>query len=271
MFKNRKYIIAYWDSFDLEFANFLELKNDIQIKEQAENFIYNRKYPIKETWSTYRVINHWMSKWLIDDYRDNENWWRKFNLKELLWISIISELRKFDLSISKIAKVKEFIYTSNEIFEFYIFKSYFKKHEIKLIVFENWEADLIRKVALEQAKILWVENHISISFTGIMESVLNKKIERKDISLMPINKTTEALLYKIDKEWDWKYDVIAENWNIKKYSPKNEKIENIENLKEVNLRQLIKENKNTKICIYTDDKWNITWIERHKKMTRFSS
>lgn len=69
------------------------------------SFLNKKRYTIKDTDSSYRMINHWSSQGLIDDARDeNEKGWRKFSVVDLVWLHIIYELRKIGLSLDKIKK-----------------------------------------------------------------------------------------------------------------------------------------------------------------------
>lgn len=259
----RKYYIPYGDSFDRNFMSYFSEKNSNKIiKDKIDYFIYKKRFTLDNTGATYRAINHWTSKGLIDDDRENSKWWRKFNLMELLWISIISELRKFDIGINKLLKIKNHLLEQKEVFELFISNAYFNKREIKLIVFENWEADLIWDIELENSKILTgYLNYISISFTSIIEKVLDKKIKRtEELSLIPISEKEKSLIFKIFENEDTSFSIKTKNGRIKKYKMVDENIKKIKDIKNTNIRKLIDENINSKICIYTNNNWKITNI-----------
>jgi DNA-binding transcriptional MerR regulator len=270
MIKNcliRKYPLVYPDSFDINFWRYLSFKE--KTKENTETInkiVYDRILPVKDTWNTYRVINHWMSKWLIDDNRNSEKWWRKFDLREIIWISVISKLREFDFSINKILEVKKYLFEFDNIFEFYLMRAYSQKEEIKVIIFENWEASLVSEIELEITRdFIKTENFIQISFTSLLEQLLKKKIERKDINNISLSNREYKLFAQMYDNVDSDFQIKTENWRIKKFKQIKNKKQKIWDIKNINLRELVKNNKNSKICIYTNSDWNITDIELAKE------
>src|SRR5207244_8824468 len=62
--------------------------------------VNEKQFTVKDGDVTYRVINHWTAQGLLDDGReDNSSDWRKFSLKDLLWLRVLRELRRFGLSL----------------------------------------------------------------------------------------------------------------------------------------------------------------------------
>jgi hypothetical protein len=59
-----------------------------------------------DTGLSYRVLNHWSKKGLVDDVKERKNKWRKFSLKDLIWINILIELRRFGVPIKTLLNVK---------------------------------------------------------------------------------------------------------------------------------------------------------------------
>ena len=267
MSQTRKYFIFHWDSFDIDFANYLYLRDTEEFTEKISNFLYKKELPVKETWNTYRAINHWTASWLIEEKRDNLSKWRKFNLREALWIWIISELRKFDLSIEKIKTVKEWVFGSEKLFEYYTMLAYLKNEEVRLLVFENWESDFALKHEIEITETLEPSQHyLSLSFTGILETVLQRILPRNNHLSITLNETERKLFLRMYSDWpDSKsYNVKAKDGMIKKFKKEEWIIQKLRYPKEVNLISLARENPNSQIRIYTNNEAKITNIEIRK-------
>ncbi len=63
-------------------------------------------YDMNKDWRFYRVLSHWDSKGLIECERESMDGWRKFNLIEALWVSVIQKLRHLNTSLEKIGYLK---------------------------------------------------------------------------------------------------------------------------------------------------------------------
>ena len=57
-------------------------------------------------WKFYRLLSHWDSKGLIECERESMDGWRKFNLIEALWVSVIQRLRHLNTSLGDIGHIK---------------------------------------------------------------------------------------------------------------------------------------------------------------------
>ena len=63
-------------------------------------------YDMDKDWRFYRVLSHWDSKGLIECERESMDGWRKFNLIEALWVSVIQRLRHLHTSLEDIGHLK---------------------------------------------------------------------------------------------------------------------------------------------------------------------
>jgi DNA-binding transcriptional MerR regulator len=262
---SRKYSLAHGDSFDLDFSRFLEAKSGEGITEKMEAFVYSSRFLIQDTDNTYRAINHWTTSGLIDDTRESDAKWRKFNLAEIIWITIISHLRQFDMSIKKIKEIKKHIFDTNaprdDLFMYYIMVAYIGKSEVKLIVFENGEADLVRDSSMGLSKSMMDRtDYLSVSFTSIIDTIFERKYERKDLFQKPLSETEHNLFAQIFHNQEGEYEVRTQGGHIKRFKQKNKKIVPLKNTKDVNLRKLVQETKNAEISIHTNADGKITSI-----------
>lgn len=98
--------IAFYDlDFDGMYATAAQ-QNDIVAKRASLN---DKVFTIKDGGGvSYRLINHWMKEGLIDDGReDPSKGWRKLSIKDVVWLHIIRDLRRFGLPIEKIRAVHQ--------------------------------------------------------------------------------------------------------------------------------------------------------------------
>lgn len=71
--------------------------------EQFKKFcaaVNEKKHSVKDGDTTYRIINHWTQHGLFDDSRPDDSMdWRKLSLKDVMWLRIARDLRKFGLPL----------------------------------------------------------------------------------------------------------------------------------------------------------------------------
>lgn len=73
------------------------------------NELFSKRFSIKDVGLSYRVINDWSEKGLIDHFREGDKGWHRFSFSELAEILIYKELRNVGFSIEKLKKVKSFL------------------------------------------------------------------------------------------------------------------------------------------------------------------
>jgi len=64
-------------------------------KYSLEDMLNRKKYTVSDTPLTYRQVNSLDTDKLLNDKRKDKQEWRKFSLKELIYIGIVVELKKF--------------------------------------------------------------------------------------------------------------------------------------------------------------------------------
>ena len=259
------------DGFHLRFAEYWSIRKDEKFKEKIEYLIYKRECWIPETDNTYRTINHWMNLWLIDDTREGTNKWRKFNLMDLVWISIITKLRGFGFSNEKILETKKALFgkqwEASIVVEYYIAAAMFNHKEVSCVVFNDWYSALLDELDLNLAKILikWYD-YIVISITSIIESVTKKTIGRNDPTLVALSKKEIELLRKTMSEGDAEVKTKIKDWEMKEFNISHPKRIHITDIKNTNISSLIKSNPNAKIIISTNDNAKTTGIVVEKSV-----
>lgn len=143
-----------------------EIENDKYILE----LIANKSFSIKDTGLSYRVINNWSTRGLINHFRSASNKWHTFSFLELVEISIYKELRELGLSIENLKNVKKYLIDKYNV-------------ENKVIFFEEKEPftsllDAVLRVLIGENMYLVVDykcfNACFLSELIFLETILEK-------------------------------------------------------------------------------------------------
>jgi hypothetical protein len=181
-----------------------------------------KRYRVSDTPLSYRQINYLDTNGILEDSRDNNKEWRKFSLKELLYLNLIKELRIYGLADEHLRKLKK-VFFSKE----YRVKSDFAIAAvlggIKVILVLNNQASFIF-YSLVNYKFLESEekSHISINLNevtmDIWEKLGGKRIEYFDeanlmSAIIADYKTSEkeSELLKIIRNKEYKTITIRKN------------------------------------------------------------
>lgn len=163
------------------------------------NFLTEKKFTIKDTDSTYRVINHWSKLGLFEDAREEENkGWRKFSLVDMVWLKVLMELRKFGFPLEKIKIGYQIIKEKAGIFECGVALCMMQKG-INLIVFSDGHIEIIPRQALtisESINYFKESSYLVISLNRCLEHILPNRsyspsldtftLSEKEISILAL-------------------------------------------------------------------------------------
>lgn len=142
-----------------------------------------RKYTVKDTDTSYRLINHWEENGLIPegvniDNRQKEGGWRTFTIVEMAWLKVIARLRDFGFPLERIAHVKSQVIHWNKKFGYYPSFEYalaqvlFSPKDTYLRVFSNGIAELVETGQIEMDKIIsGSEDMLLISMRAILKEL----------------------------------------------------------------------------------------------------
>jgi len=62
--------------------------------------VNEKKHSMRDADTTYRIINHWTQQGLFDDERAEDSMdWRKLSLKDVIWLRMARDLRKFGVPL----------------------------------------------------------------------------------------------------------------------------------------------------------------------------
>ena len=126
---------------------------------KVKEFLNQPQYTIGDETISSRVLKHWHDTGVLEDNRPKGKGWRKFSFSEVVWISIVSKLRKFGMDLKNIKEVKQYLDSFNStknqskcpLLDFYIAHCMTSTMPIKLLVFDTGESIIGRQVAIDTA------------------------------------------------------------------------------------------------------------------------
>ena len=90
--------------------------NIIDFKSLRDSYLIAKPFSLEDTGITHRELIHWDEKGLLFAKSDI-NKWRRFNLVELTWIRIISNLRKLNVGLKTLAAIKQQLFNEFSLAE----------------------------------------------------------------------------------------------------------------------------------------------------------
>ncbi|MFZ2523391.1 MAG: MerR family transcriptional regulator [Minisyncoccia bacterium] len=171
-----------------------------------ENFrqgLRNRKYTVRESDISSRVINYWAEKDLLPEGCDSQNGeWRKFTFIELVWLKVISNLREFGLPLEKISSVKDCVMKWDSkkncyyAFEYYVAMAKASTFDPYIIIWSDGQAGVMSMTELNiQKTISHEESTLLIPLKSIISEMgVNPYKSEMDI---PNSKNENELLDEI--------------------------------------------------------------------------
>ncbi len=109
-------------------------------------FLENKEFSVGSTVLTYREASY-INKNLLDDVRVNKSEWRKFSLKEIIYLTIIKDLRKFGTRDKQLINIKKaFFDKENEVFSNIAILLTFQKMRIDIIIDEDFNVFFVDTV-----------------------------------------------------------------------------------------------------------------------------
>lgn len=256
----------HWDRFFIEYAIYEDfIKEDLEFNEIKNKFLHSQRIPPKKINNklTYRMINHWSEIWILE--WNIKNKWRKLSFTELVWISIVIELRWFWMSLNNILTVKKSILDNNKHFEFNLVKILTAWKNIKVLVLNNWISTVADEIEINFWNCIGIWNHLTVNLKSIVEWLIWKKIKDESTWLYPLSSKEFNIYKEIKLSQKTNIKLKSENWSISKYKIWNNKeFTEIDVIKNMNIFNLIKTNINSTLHISTNDYWSISNIVLEK-------
>lgn len=188
----------YGNGFLLSYERFKDQNpDDLENKKSFIAFLNSKSYPMRfikfdaDVVSASRLISTWIESGLIDtDVRDNKGAWKRFSLRDLIWIRIIIKLREFGFSIEKIKEVKHYLFERpyqsryTRMFEFLVAHAV-SKNRVGIVILPNGVAYIgLEEQINDNMKVFDLHDFIHLDFNNVVQEVLPQE------DLTPINKTT---------------------------------------------------------------------------------
>jgi DNA-binding transcriptional MerR regulator len=179
------------DSSLIEVFNFFSAVEDnhgfkINLERQREKTL-----SIKGSDVSYRVLNHWCNKGLIEDNRESNkesSSWRRFSIFDRLWMEVIKELRGYGVSLDIIKKIREkmskhIVENSYGItnFEYAVYRCKLtSKSQTHLLVFKDGFSEIASELDIESASMVgnW-DSYIDINLNNIWGKFSDKFLSNK--------------------------------------------------------------------------------------------
>lgn len=78
---------------------------------QVREVVNEKKFTVKDSGATHRLINHWTDVGLIEDTgRQSAEGWRRLSLLDLVWIQVLFELRKYGVPLKELEVARSAIF-----------------------------------------------------------------------------------------------------------------------------------------------------------------
>jgi hypothetical protein len=149
-------------------------------------------FSMKDLNLTYRAINHYQTKGIINDKRSNRKLWRKFNGVDFIWIWLITQLRIMGVRLEDISKLEKKIFVEGKLG--YIDKANFINRsfvqEIAFSITGNYKLYMI----------LFADMSFTFHDTLSMQQWLNKTYKDEVHISIPLNEPIKEVWFKIKQK-----------------------------------------------------------------------
>jgi len=246
-------------------------------RERLKPLFVEKEFSIKDTGLTYRVINAWSDKGLLDHFQNKDGNWHKFSFSELVEVLIYKELREVGFSIEKLKELKEFLNDDCGIKIFGIPQTILIVQLIQVL--EGWNLFL----TLNKTGCC---GHAFAPDLTISEIVMGGKYDENEsygdgnsliiVSLRKILDIVKVSYVKRRQEWGVLFDSLLDQKEGMKMEFQVGEDREILNLKETeyiqydpskkSIMDILKEEKNQNLTISTNSDGKITSIKRNKKI-----
>jgi len=190
--------------------------------DEFRQYLNTHNFRVADSPLTYRQVNSLDSNGILNDNRQNKASWRKFSLKELIYLSVIKELRQYGLIDKQLIKLKEAFFSKDyELQSDIALIGVFIKAKVMLII--NDENNLgfytIGKLKLYESRSKsYVNINLNEVINGLFKVLGKETIEYRDeldwmsdkiSEFKPSDKEEEIL--KIIRNKDYKTITIKKN------------------------------------------------------------
>ena len=141
--------LAKSDGWELDLAEYFCKSSPLIAK--VSDFLNDKRYTVKDSDATYRLINHWTEAGLIEDERrGSEEGWRRLCFLDLVWISALIEMRKFGLPLDSLEIARRAIFDVPD------------KPDVKRIEFEYAVAHCVFRRSVKFMILVFNDGHAEV-------------------------------------------------------------------------------------------------------------
>ncbi|MEI8229740.1 MAG: hypothetical protein WCG83_01220 [Candidatus Peregrinibacteria bacterium] len=167
------------DSFDIALGEYLSKPEG----KLVSSFLNEKKHTIKDTFQSYRLINHWSTLGLLDDERSEESrQWRKLSMLDIVWVNVLVEMRKFGFPLEKLHIAKNSLCQSKNkdhpyfLLEFAVVNVLLRNSQQVVIVLADGKAGVLEE-QMVQLNREWfgLKSFLSININTIVSRIFNGK------------------------------------------------------------------------------------------------
>lgn len=150
-----------------------ELINFVLDEDISQDYRVEKKRPV--TQQSKRVIGHWVKEGVIEGNQNTDGGWYYFSKTESIWIDIVTQLREFGLSLTKIKLVREKLFeeeVSNfRLIDFALMQTVLKETYV-MIVYPDGSINLTTlQLYSESVKTGALASHIVFSFSNLIYNI----------------------------------------------------------------------------------------------------
>lgn len=221
--------------------------------EAIRKYFLNRKFLIKNTELTYRILQHWCKSGLLDDHREHDGHaWRYFTIADLVWIQVLVELRAIGLPLDKLRNTYQSMFFAPttgqkyKMFEFCIFQALVGTMVLLIVCPNTGNVDCLIDEDIPANIInLLKQNFISINLNACMKKVGDNSDYFSDLDAIVRNTNNDGIQDKslsrkeqkiisaVRMHPDQEVTIITTNGQIEKISNKVKHDNNIRTLEKV--------------------------------------
>lgn len=92
------------------------LAQEVEKIQEARDLLNKKRFRVADTPLSYRQVNSLDANGILKDDRKDKKLWREFSLKELVYLSIIKELRTFGIIDEQLEKLKKSFFSKEYTF-----------------------------------------------------------------------------------------------------------------------------------------------------------
>lgn len=145
--------------------------------EAFQKMINAKKFRVADTTLSYRQVNHLDNTDVLKDTRKDKKHWRKFSLKELIFLSIVKELRKYGFKEEQLKPLQIAFFSKknkNDMLSDFAIGIVFIKLQISLIIDNQNRAFFFDDIGMELFFKKSYKSYLKINLNEIVNEIRAK-------------------------------------------------------------------------------------------------